>query len=109
MKVVACGMWHSSIVTKYGRDGDVNGWNAKIGERILSTCPWKNISRLYPRFIPFTRYDVGRGDRIKFWEDKLWAEDVLASKFPRIYSISSNKGLPISCFYSSSSPTSNLA
>lgn len=72
-------MWHSIIGAQYGLD--VNGWNAKIGGRVLTTCPWKNISRIYPLFISFTRCDVGRVDKIKFWEEKWWGEEVLASKF----------------------------
>lgn len=53
-------MWHLVIGAKYGRDS--NGWDAKIGSRVLNSCPWKNISRIYPQFIPFIRYDVGKGD-----------------------------------------------
>lgn len=99
-------MSHFIIGAKYGLD--VNGWDVKTGGRVRTTCPWKNINKIYPLFIPFTRYDVGRGDTIKFWEDKWWGEENLAFKLKRIFYISSNKGLPISSFYSFINPCSNL-
>lgn len=87
----------------------MNGWDSKTGKRALITSPWKNISKIYSWFIPFIRYDVGSGSRVLFWEDKWWGEEILASKFQRIYSISYKKGLPLSNFYSMSSSSSNLA
>lgn len=99
-------MWHSVIGAKYGMDE--NGQDVKSGGKARTTCPWKNISRIYHTFIPYMRYDMGRGDRVKFWEDIWWGEKKLAFKFQRIYFISSKKGLPISC-YSSINPSSNMA
>lgn len=100
-------MWQSVIKAKY-RLHD-NGWDSKSRGRVKLTYPWKNINRIYSRFITYTRYDLGNGKRIKFWEDKWWGDVVLATKFQRIFSISSKKYLPISCFYSLSSPCSSVS
>lgn len=72
-------MRHSVIAVKYGLNE--NGWDTKPGGRVPIICPWKNTSRIYSRLIPYARYDMGKWNKIKFWEDKWWGEEILASRF----------------------------
>lgn len=63
-------MWHLVISTKYGIH--VNGWDAILDGRVCTSCPWRNISKISPKFLANIRYDPGKGNTIKFWEDTWW-------------------------------------
>lgn len=42
-------MWHLVIYTKHGIH--VNGWDAISNERVRTSCPWRNISKISPKFL----------------------------------------------------------
>ncbi|WJZ92594.1 hypothetical protein VitviT2T_011580 [Vitis vinifera] len=62
-------LWHQVILSIYGSHS--NGWDANTIERWSHRCPWKAISQVFQEFSSFTRFVVGNGERIRFWED-LW-------------------------------------
>lgn len=87
----------------------VNGWDSNLRGRALLSCPWKNISKMYSRFVSNIRYETRQGNKIRFLEDLWWGDVKFCQRFQWIYPISNKKGLPISYFYFESSPSSNLA
>ena len=62
-------LWHQVILSIYGSHS--NGWDANTIVRWSHRCPWKAISQVFQEFSSFTRFVVGNGERIRFWED-LW-------------------------------------
>ncbi|RVX18809.1 hypothetical protein CK203_006872 [Vitis vinifera] len=46
-----------------------NGWDANTLVRWSHRCPWKAITQVFQEFFSFTRFVVGNGERIRFWED----------------------------------------
>ncbi|RVW76404.1 Molybdopterin biosynthesis protein CNX1 [Vitis vinifera] len=59
-------------------------------------CPWKAIALVYQEFSKFTRFVVGNGDRIRFWDDLWWGEQPLGVQYPRLLSVVTDKNAPIS-------------
>ncbi|WJZ97297.1 hypothetical protein VitviT2T_015910 [Vitis vinifera] len=62
-------LWHQVILSIYG--SHPNGWDANTLVRWSHRCPWKVIAQVFQEFSLFTRFVVGNGERIRFWED-LW-------------------------------------
>ena len=62
-------LWHQVILSIYGSHS--NGWDANTIVRWSHRCPWKAIAQVSQEFSKFTRFVVGDGERIRFWED-LW-------------------------------------
>ncbi|RVW21770.1 LINE-1 retrotransposable element ORF2 protein [Vitis vinifera] len=60
-------LWHQVILSIYGSHS--NGWDANTIVRWSHRCPWKAISQVFQEFSSFTRFVVGNGERIRFWED----------------------------------------
>ncbi|RVW77580.1 hypothetical protein CK203_050257 [Vitis vinifera] len=67
-------LWHQVILSIYGSHS--NGWDANTIVRWSHCCPWKAITQVFQKFSKFTRFVVGDGERIRFWED-LWLGDQL--------------------------------
>lgn len=79
-------LWARVIESKYGLQE--NGWVAGLALRTTFGCPWKFVSRIYPRFIQSVKVHVGNGNKVRFWEDK-WVGDLpLKVTFPNLFSIS---------------------
>ncbi|RVW46826.1 Transposon TX1 uncharacterized 149 kDa protein [Vitis vinifera] len=62
-------LWHQVILSIYGSHS--NGWDVNNIVRWSHRCPWKAIALVFQEFSKFTRFVVGDGNRIRFWED-LW-------------------------------------
>ena len=62
-------LWHQVILSIYGSHS--NGWDVNNIVRWSHRCSWKAIALVFQEFSKFTRFVVGDGDRIRFWED-LW-------------------------------------
>lgn len=84
------------------------GWDSILNGIILLFCLWRIIEKS-TLFFKHIRYELGRGDRIRFWEDVLWGDTLLSLKFRRVYLVSRKKGSPLSQFYSTPNPFANLA
>lgn len=46
----------------------------------------------WPRFLSCTKWQLGKGDKIRFWQDRLAGKDRLQNLFPRIFEIAHSKG-----------------
>ncbi|KAJ9678262.1 hypothetical protein PVL29_022997 [Vitis rotundifolia] len=53
-----------------------------------------------------TRFVVGNGDRIRFWEDLWWRDQPLGSQYPRLFRVVLDKIIHISSILGSSRPFS---
>lgn len=65
----------------------------KLPSRPHGTSTWKNIMNMFDVLKGNICWEVGRGNKIKFWYD-IWCGDVsLKSRFPNIFAIARNKDL----------------
>ncbi|RVX15688.1 Transposon TX1 uncharacterized 149 kDa protein [Vitis vinifera] len=67
-------LWHQVILSIYVSHS--NGWDANTIVRWSHRCPWKAISQVFQEFSSFTRFVVGNGERIRFWEDLWWGTNL---------------------------------
>ncbi|RVX05136.1 LINE-1 retrotransposable element ORF2 protein [Vitis vinifera] len=82
------------ILSIYGSHS--NGWDVNNIVRWSHRCPWKAIALVYQEFSKFTRFVVGNGDRIRFWDDLWWGEQPLGVQYPRLLRVVTDKNAPIS-------------
>ncbi|RVX19456.1 LINE-1 retrotransposable element ORF2 protein [Vitis vinifera] len=92
------------ILSIYGSHS--NGWDANTVVRWSHRCPWKAIAQVFQDFSKFTRFMVGDGDRIRFWEDLWWGDQSLGVRFPRLLRVVMDKNIPISSILGSTRPFS---
>ncbi|RVX12400.1 Transposon TX1 uncharacterized 149 kDa protein [Vitis vinifera] len=97
-------LWHQVILSIYGSHS--NGWDANTVVRWSHRCPWKAIAQVFQDFSKFTRFMVGNGDRIRFWEDLWWGDQSLGVRFPRLLRVVMDKNIPISSILGSTCPFS---
>ena len=87
-------LWHQVILSIYGSHS--NGWDANTIIRWSHRCPWKAITQVSQEFSKFTRFVVGDGERIRFWEDLWWGDQPLVVQYPRLLRVVMDKNTPIS-------------
>ncbi|RVW54428.1 Transposon TX1 uncharacterized 149 kDa protein [Vitis vinifera] len=87
-------LWYQVILSIYGSHS--NGWDANTIVRWSHRCPWKAISQVFQEFSSFTRFVVGNGERIRFWEDLWWGDQPLGSQYPSLFRVVLDKNIPIS-------------
>ena len=97
-------LWHKVISSIYGSHS--NGWDANTIVRWSHRCPWKAITQVFQEFSKFTRFAVGNGDRIRFWEDLWWGDQSLSSQYPRLFRVVTDKNSHISSILDSVCPFS---
>ncbi|KAJ9685133.1 hypothetical protein PVL29_017245 [Vitis rotundifolia] len=97
-------LWHQVILSIYGSHS--NGWDANTVVRWSHRCPWKAIAQVYQDFFKFTRFMVGNGERIRFWEDLWWGNQPLGVRYPRLLRVVTDKNIPISSILGSTRPFS---
>ncbi|RVX21451.1 hypothetical protein CK203_002322 [Vitis vinifera] len=78
-------LWHQVILSIYGSHS--NGWNVNNNVRWSHRCPWKAIALVFQEFSKFTRFVVGDGDRIRFWDDLWWGDQPLGTQYPRLLNV----------------------
>ncbi|KAL5711436.1 hypothetical protein ACHQM5_021892 [Ranunculus cassubicifolius] len=79
-------LWKRLVADKYGVE---NGkWFTKKCNKAHGCGLWKGIMGLKDLFECQVSYVVGRGDRIRFWEDKWISRESLRIKFPNLYAVS---------------------
>ena len=86
-------LWHQVILCIYGTHP--NGWDANNIVKWSHCCPLKAIAYILQVFSTHTRFMVGDGIIIRFWED-LWGDQPLCLQFPRLFRVTTTKNLPIS-------------
>ncbi|WJZ81407.1 hypothetical protein VitviT2T_001252 [Vitis vinifera] len=92
------------ILSIYGTHS--NGWDANTLVRWSHRCPWKAIAQVFQDFSKYTRFVVGDGERIRFWEDLWWGDQPLRSQYPRLFRVVTNKNILISSILGSARPFS---
>ena len=65
-----------------------NGWDSKEAVRVTYRCPWKFTARCYEEFIKHVNFEVGKGDKIRFWEDPWLGVSLFAQRFLVLYRMS---------------------
>lgn len=90
-------LWGKIIESKYGMQE--NGWDAGLALKNTYRCPWKFVSKVYPRFQQSVKVQVGKGNKVRFWEDNWVGDHSLKHSFPNLYRISGLKNKPISSFF----------
>ncbi|RVW53692.1 putative ribonuclease H protein [Vitis vinifera] len=75
-----------------------------IGVRWSHRCPWKAIAQVFQEFSLITRYVVGNGDRIRFWEDLWRGDQPLGTQYPRLFRVVVDKNISISSVLGPSRP-----
>ena len=78
----------------------------KKGKSITPSCSWKAIAQVSQEFFKFTRFVVGDGERIRFWEDLWWGDQPLGVQYPRLFRVVIDKNIPISSILGSTRPFS---
>ncbi|KAL6312824.1 hypothetical protein AAG906_024679 [Vitis piasezkii] len=84
---------HQVILSIYGTHP--NGWDANTVVRWSHRCPWKAI-QVFQDFSKYTRFMVGDGERIWYWEDLWWGDQPLGSQYQRLFRIVTDKNILIS-------------
>ena len=97
-------LWHQVILSIYGSHS--NGWDVNNNVRWSHRCPWKAIALVFQEFSKFTRFVVGDGDRIRFWDDLWWGDQPLGTQYPRLLSVVTDKNALISSILGYSRPFS---
>ena len=97
-------LWHQVILSIYGTHS--NGWDVNFLVRWSHRCPWKVIAQVFQDFSKYTRFVVGDGERIRFWEDLWWGDQPLGFQYPRLFSVVTDKNIPISSIFGSARPFS---
>ncbi|CAL8989771.1 unnamed protein product [Prunus brigantina] len=92
-------LWATVVKSKYG--SATNGWDANPATMVTSLNPWKDISAGYQTFLQCCSFEVGNGNRVRFWEDSWVREGLLKDSFPRLFALSSKHSLSIDCFVDS--------
>ena len=87
------GLWHRVMASIYGTHP--NEWDANTVVRWCYRCQWKAIAQGYNQFFQFTHLVVGNGERIRFWEDLWWCNQLLCAQYPDLYRVTSIRNLPI--------------
>ena len=59
---------------------------------------WKAISSLYGEFLQLVCFKIGKGDKVRLWEDKWAGKQTLKEQFPSLFRISTISSRPISEF-----------
>ena len=74
------------------------GWNANPPLRGSSRSPWKDISCGLQSFLQCCKFEVGKRERVRFWED-CWLEGgPLKEQYPRLFLLSRMHNQNISSF-----------
>ncbi|XP_062085609.1 uncharacterized protein LOC133791706 [Humulus lupulus] len=82
-------LWHRVVRSRYGSDG--GHWDTNVGGRFSTRGPWKDISSLYEEYRSLVYFKVGRGDRIRFWEDVWIGDSSFKLKYPDLFRVSEAK------------------
>ena len=65
-----------------------NAWDTLEAPRVTYRCSWKYIAGCYEEIYKHVKFNLVKGDRIRFWEDFWLADFSLAVRFPLLYRVS---------------------
>ncbi|RVW49587.1 Transposon TX1 uncharacterized 149 kDa protein [Vitis vinifera] len=94
--VALLGKW----LWRYPREGSA------LWHQMVSSLSLEGHCTCLQEFSKFTRFVVGDGDRIRFWDDLWWGDQPLGIQYPRLLSVVTDKNAPISSILGYSRPFS---
>ena len=89
-------LWYKVIKNKFGISP--NKWDSNMVVGGTFRSPWKAISSLYEDFHRMVCFKVGKGNKVRFWEDIWVGDNTLKRLFPSLFRLSTFKSHPISDF-----------
>ena len=60
-------LWRRVVALKFGEEW--RGWTSKLGRGVRGSGLWRSICMGWEDFSKNIRFEVGVGDRVKFWTD----------------------------------------
>ena len=81
--------WRAFINLKY--EIEASAWFLKGVRGSYGVSMWKEIFKEAPQLKVNSSFKVGKGDRVRFWEDSWCSEVPLRDLFPRLYSLARSK------------------
>ena len=82
-------LWRRIVALKFGEEW--GGWSSKLGRGVYGSGLWRSIRKSWELFSKHIRFEVGVGDKVKFWTDQ-WCGDLpLHLTFPVAYGIAINR------------------
>ena len=60
-------LWRRVVALKFGEEW--RGWTSKLGRGVRGSGLWRSIRMGWEDFSKNIRFEVGVGDRVKFWTD----------------------------------------
>ena len=82
-------LWRRVVVAKYGVD--LGGWRITRTRGPYGCGMWKSIMLGWNNFFQHTKFVVGMGNRIRFWQDKWCGELALMDRFPTLFACSNQR------------------
>ena len=61
-------IWRRVVALKFGEEW--GGWSSKLGRGVHGYGLWRSIRKGWEVFSQHIRFEVGVGDRVKFWKDQ---------------------------------------
>lgn len=90
-------LWRRMIKAEFGTNG--RGWFTRALSRPHGKGLWKKIRTSRDKFQVSIRWKVGKGDKVRLWQDS-WLEDgALRDQYPHIFVMAQQKDFMISDCY----------
>lgn len=94
-------LWENIVEEKYGFDD--GGWRTKQCNAAHGVSIWKQIGAVQDDFFDKVQFKIGKGNKIRVWEDKWFNQGSMADLCPNLYRTSIAKFNTISEAYCANS------
>ena len=82
-------LWRRVVALKFGEEW--GGWSSKLGRGVHGCGLWRSIRKGWEVFSKNIQFEVGMGDRVKFWTNRWYRDLPLQLSFPAVYGIATNR------------------